>query len=92
MSSQIIQFSFLFLANTIKALQFLIFIVIIMSWFRPKDNFFTIWAKKIVYPMLIIARKITPRTGMIDFSPLVAIIILDLFTLLLNLLYQQLTQ
>jgi len=57
-----------------------VFIRILMSWFRIShhDNPLVRFIYQITEPILDFARRITPRTGMIDFSPLVAIIGLDL--------------
>jgi len=52
---------------------------ILMSWFRPNPS-------KPIYqlvvgitePILRLARRVTPRTGMLDFSPILALIALDI--------------
>lgn len=57
---------------------------IILSWFRVSGwgGFYQFLAG-VTEPMLSLARKITPRMGMLDFSPLVALIGLDLLNALI---------
>ena len=56
-----------------------IFLRAIMSWFSPRPtNMLAIILYRITEPLLAPLRRIIPRAGMIDFTPLVAIIILQL--------------
>lgn len=60
--------------------ELLIVVYVLMSWLRPSsglilDIYRTLGT--IVEPWLGLFRRIMPRTGMIDFSPLVAIIVLQ---------------
>lgn len=80
-------FLFTFTEIGLNMLQFIIFILVILSWFRPRDNDFIIWLKKIARPVLQLARKITPKTGMIDLSPIIAFLGIDLVRAGLRLLY-----
>ncbi|MCF7845645.1 MAG: YggT family protein [Candidatus Peribacteraceae bacterium] len=89
MNSQIVSI----LANTIdlffRALSFLIIIRILMSWFAPRSRgqiaFFVLSATE---PILRFFRRLPLRIGMLDLSPLVAIIAIDLArTFLLRLLF-----
>ena len=61
-----------------------IFLRAIMSWFSPGA---TSTPASILYqvtePILAPLRRIIPRVGMLDFSPLVAIILLQLITYIL---------
>ena len=59
---------------------------VILSWFSPRPNRLTIILDKITEPILSPLRRIIPRTGMFDFTPLVAIILLQLIVYLLLLI------
>lgn len=66
--------------------ELLIIVYVIMSWFRPSTGL--LWdlyrtLGTIVEPWIGIFRKIVPLVGMIDFSPLVAILALQLIQRLL---------
>jgi YggT family protein len=57
---------------------------IILSWFRVNGwGGFYQFLGSVTEPVLSLARKITPRMGMLDFSPLVALIGLDLLNALI---------
>lgn len=61
-----------------------IFLRAIMSWFSPSPtNMLAVILYRITEPILAPLRRIIPRTGMFDFTPLVAIILLQLITYLL---------
>lgn len=79
----IISFSYHFIDNLLRAIQLIIFIVIILSWFQVEKNKFTIFLNDIASPILNIAKKVTPKLGMIDLSPIVAILGIDLLRWLL---------
>ena len=58
---------------------------VILSWFSPNpNNRLAIILVQITEPILGPLRRIIPRAGMLDFSPLVAIIILQLVSYLLR--------
>ena len=61
-----------------EVLTFAIFIRVILSWFLTRPNTLTIILDKITEPILAPLRRIIPRAGMFDFTPLVAIILLQL--------------
>ena len=62
-----------------QVLSLAIIIRIILSWFAPRSaNTFSIILYRITEPVLAPLRRIIPRAGMFDFSPLAAIIILQL--------------
>lgn len=69
-------------------LSFLIIVRVLLSWFpnRPHNALFD-FIFEVTTPVLRVARKITPRLGMIDLSPIIALLALDLLrTLILALL------
>jgi len=66
-----------------EVLTFAIFIRVILSWFLTRPNTLTIILDKITDPILAPLRRIIPRAGMFDFTPLVAIILLQLIANLL---------
>jgi len=55
----------------------------ILSWFLTRPNTLSIFLDKITEPILAPLRRIIPRVGMLDFTPLVAIILLQLIARLL---------
>jgi uncharacterized protein YggT (Ycf19 family) len=66
--------------------QMLIVAYVLMSWFRPSTGLlFDVYRTlgTIVEPWLGIFRKIVPAAGMIDFSPIVAILVLSVISSLL---------
>lgn len=69
---------------------FAILIVVrsVLSWFSPRPtNVLTVYLYKVTEPFLIPLRRIIPRTGMVDFSPLVAVLILYLISEVLSRLH-----
>lgn len=60
--------------------QLLIVAYVIMSWFARTGPLFEIYRAlgSICEPYIGIFRRILPQTGMIDFSPLVALLVLQL--------------
>ena len=71
-------FIFKFLENAINALQFVIFLVVILSWFSVRKNRVVLFLNGIAAPILSAARKVVPRIGVLDFSPIVAFFACDL--------------
>ena len=56
----------------------------ILSWFSPRPtNILAVILNKVTEPLLAPLRRIIPRVGMLDFTPLVAIILLQLIARLL---------
>ena len=77
-------FLFNFLELLCEVLTLAIFIRVILSWFSPgQTNMLTNLLYQVTEPILAPLRRIIPRVGMLDFSPLVAIILLQLITYLL---------
>ncbi len=74
---------FNFIRFLCEVLTFAIFIRVILSWFVTRQNTLTIILDKITEPILAPLRRIIPRAGMFDFTPLVAIILLQLIARLL---------
>ena len=69
-------------------LSILIIMRAVLSWFWPRPtNTLMIYLYKVTEPFLRPLRRIIPRTGMVDFSPLLAILILYLISVVLNRLY-----
>ena len=59
-------------------LQFAIIIRSLLSWFNPKpDNPLVVLLYDITEPILAPLRSIVPRLGMIDITPLVAILLMS---------------
>ena len=67
-----------FLEFICEALTIVIIIRAIMSWVAQRPNTLTILLDKITEPILYPLRRIIPRVGMMDLSPLVAILLLRL--------------
>ena len=57
----------------------LILAYVIMSWFRPSGFLFDIFRVigSVVEPYIGVFRRVVPNTGAVDFSPLVAILVLQ---------------
>ena len=66
-----------------EVLTIAIFIRAVLSWFSPRPNALTILLDRITEPILAPLRRIVPQAGMFDFTPLVAIILLQLIAYLL---------
>ncbi len=77
-------FLFDFLKVLCEVLSLAIIFRAILSWFSPRPtNMLVIILNKVTEPILAPLRRIIPRAGMIDFTPLVAIVILQLIAGLL---------
>lgn len=72
-------FLFAFLKLLCEVLTIAIFLRAILSWFSlSPTNLFVRILHQITEPILSPLRRIIPRAGMLDLSPLVAIILLQL--------------
>jgi len=79
-----VTFLFNFLSLLCEVFTMAIFIRVILSWFSPgPTNMLTHILYQVTEPLLSSLRRIIPRVGMLDFTPLVAIILLQLITYLL---------
>ena len=69
-------------------LSILIIVRSVLSWFAPRStNVVFIYLYKVTEPFLIPLRRIIPRTGMVDFSPLLAVLILYVISEVLSRLH-----
>jgi len=69
---------FSFLELLLNALTLTIFFRILLSWVSPgQTNMLTDLLFHITEPMLAPLRRVIPRVGALDFSPLAAVIILQ---------------
>ncbi len=68
-------------------LTILIFVTVLLSWFMPPDHPVRAALDRIVDPMLAPIRKIVPMAGMIDFSPMILMILIQVIAnVLINLI------
>lgn len=68
-----------FFSVAIQLLIFAIFARVVLSWFpRMSTGRFYLFLESATEPVLRLARKVTPRLGMIDISPIIAFLGLDL--------------
>ena len=61
-----------------------IFLRAILTWFVTRPNTLTMVLDRITEPILEPLRRIMPRTGMIDITPLVAIVLLQIISRVLS--------
>jgi len=79
-----VAFFFDFIQILCEILTVVIILRAILSWFVPNPkNRLVIILNHITEPILAPLRRIIPRAGMIDFTPLVAIILLQLIAYLI---------
>lgn len=73
------EFIAFFIINVVKILKYAILIRILMSWIKPHGGGgrFHRVLHEITEPILKVFRNILPRTGMMDFSPILAFFALD---------------
>ena len=72
-------FLFDFVRILCEVLSLAIIARVILSWFSPSPtNALAIILNKVTEPVLAPLRRIIPRAGMLDFTPLAAIILLQL--------------
>ncbi len=73
-----------FLELLCEVLTFVILLRIIMSWFPQRPtNVLTNLLYQVTEPILAPLRRIIPRVGRLDFSPMVAVILLQIIATLL---------
>lgn len=73
MNSQLLYFFQVFF----RLFSFLIFFRVLMSWVKPPSNSLTFFIMDVTDPYLNFIKKFIPPVGMIDFSPIVALLLLD---------------
>lgn len=74
-----------FLRLLCEVLTLAIFLRAILSWFSPgPTNMLANILIQVTEPFLAPLRRIVPRVGMLDLTPLVAIVLLQLITYLLT--------
>ena len=72
-----------------QVLSFIIFIRVILSWFTTSTySPIVVFLDRITGPILAPLRRVVPRIGMVDITPLVAMIILLVISSLLSYLRQ----
>ncbi len=77
-------FLFNFLEFLCQALTFVILARVVLSWFSPKPtNIVANVLFQITEPILAPIRRIIPTAGRLDFSPLIAVVLLQLIGYLL---------
>ncbi len=77
-------FLFTFLRLLCEALTLAIFLRVLLSWFSPgPTNILVNILYHVTEPILALLRRIIPKVGMLDFSPMAAIILLQLIRYLL---------
>ena len=77
-------FLFNFLGLLCEVLTMAIFIRVIMSWFSPgPTNMLANIVYQVTEPILAPLRRIIPKVGPLDFTPLVAVILLQLIIFIL---------
>jgi len=80
-----VAFLFYLIGLLCRVLTFAIIARAIMSWFSPRPtNRLAIILYQVTEPVLSPLRRIIPRVGMIDLTPLAAIILLQLIVRLLH--------
>jgi YggT family protein len=71
-----------FLIQAINLLTNLLFLLIlayvILSYVVPPYNQFRMWVDRIVEPMLRPIRKVVPLVGMLDFSPIILLVVVQI--------------
>jgi len=78
------EFLFKFIGILCEVLTVAIFLRVILSWFQTSPNTLTYILDRITEPILAPLRRIIPRAGMFDFTPMVAIILLQVIARLLS--------
>ena len=70
-----------------SALELLVIVSVILSYFMDRYHPVRRWVDAIVDPMLMPIRRVVPLVGMLDFSPIILIILIRIISnLIINLL------
>jgi YggT family protein len=71
--------------NLITNLLFLLVLIyVILSYVVPPYNQFRMWVDRIVEPLLRPIRKVVPLVGMLDFSPIILLILVQIIGFILK--------
>ena len=82
---EVSRFFLYFVSTLIYILNFAIIIRALMSWFNPSpENPIVRLVMEITEPVLAPLRRIVPRIGMIDITPIVAILLLNVIESMLR--------
>lgn len=74
-----------FINVLLQLLSFAIIIRVVFSWLNTdKSGVFFLFIRDVTEPVMGFFRRITPRIGMIDISPIIAIIAIDLAIKIIN--------
>jgi len=78
----------IYIITTLKeALTLLVFIHVILTYVMDRYHPIRMWVDRIVEPMLAPIRRVVPLVGMLDFSPVVLIVLIRIVSnLIINLL------
>lgn len=68
----------------LRALMLVVLVEVILSYFLPPYHPVRQFLDRIVQPMLKPIRRSLPQTGMVDFSPLVLILLFQLLSMVLR--------
>ena len=80
-----VEFLLYFISTLFFILQFAIIIRALMSWFNPSpENPIVRMVIEITEPVLAPLRKVVPRIGMIDITPIVAILLMNVIETMLR--------
>lgn len=71
--------------NLITNLLFLLVLIyVILSYVVPPYNQFRMWVDRIVEPMLRPIRNVVPLIGMLDFSPIILLVLVQIIGFILK--------
>jgi len=81
---EIIRFVKIFVETLAELLEITIIIRVVLSWFpQARINFITKFIRDITSPILRFCYQHTPKFGMLDLSPVVAIVLVELIRYIL---------
>jgi len=79
------------LNSTFRVLVFAVFVYTLLGYFMDRQNALFQMIGQVVEPMLVPVRKIMPRFGGLDFSPLVLMLLLQFANTILVAILRSLT-
>lgn len=68
---------------TARVITILVIVHVILSYFVPPDHPVRIFIYRLIEPILAPIRQIMPSTGMIDFSPMILLILVQVIAYIL---------